>query len=282
MSLDLIMGKTRRSWSRDSLCGADREPCKIIPAKKQAPQDPSETESLKHVRGLLDARKNKNKQADDEEQKWFWNNYWDVSRRGGTSPGSIRYIFRHPRLHPIVANCQDSTHSNCEIKVLKDAAPVDWRTAQALQLNALKTKRMSKSDFNKVAMSSLDPEAGQSARTEAAEKMLKHLASMDVKVEGADNENQERQQLEELARRGDIKAILKLKKIRQEEAMNMHGDFAGSDEIEMAREGGPCERAALSRIRGIVISDREIKDAMQGSLALVGRDRRRRHHRHPG
>ena len=57
------------------------------------------------------------------------------------------------------------------------------------------------------------------------------------------------------------------------------GDFVGSDEIEVARDGGACERAALARTSGIVISDREIKDAMRGSLSLVG-GRRRHHHRH--
>ena len=53
----------------------------------------------------------------------------------------------------------------------------------------------------------------------------------------------------------------------------------GSDELELARDGGACERAALARTSGIVISDREIKDAMRGSLSLVG-GRRRHHHRH--
>ena len=57
------------------------------------------------------------------------------------------------------------------------------------------------------------------------------------------------------------------------------GTFVGSDELELARDGGACERAALARTSGIVISDREIKDAMRGSLSLVG-GRRRHHHRH--
>ena len=57
------------------------------------------------------------------------------------------------------------------------------------------------------------------------------------------------------------------------------GAFVGSDELELARDGGACERAALARTSGIVISDREIKDAMRGSLSLVG-GRRRHHHHH--
>ena len=58
-----------------------------------------------------------------------------------------------------------------------------------------------------------------------------------------------------------------------------------SDEIAAARDGGDCEVAALSRVHGnsggIVISDREIKDAMRGSVSLVegGRRRHRRHRR---
>jgi hypothetical protein len=99
---------------------------------------------------------------------------------------------------------------------------------------------------------------------------------------GGDDGNQERRQLEEQARRGNIKAILKLKRIRQEEALTMHGNlgsFVGSDELELARDGGASERAALARTSGIVISDREIKDAMRGSLSLVEGRSRHRHHR---
>jgi hypothetical protein len=57
------------------------------------------------------------------------------------------------------------------------------------------------------------------------------------------------------------------------------------DELAAARDGGACERAAMSRTQGIVISDAEIKANMQGRIALMEGQgsyprQRRRHHRH--
>ena len=103
------------------------------------------------------------------------------------------------------------------------------------------------------------------------------------KISGAGDEDQGRKVLEALARKGDIKAILKLKKIRQEEAMEVHG--ADPDELEAARYGGSSESKALTRTRGIVISDEEIKANMRGRIALMEGQgsyprQRRRHRRH--
>ena len=103
------------------------------------------------------------------------------------------------------------------------------------------------------------------------------------KISGEEEGDEGRKVLEALARKGDIKSLLKLKKIRQEEALEVHG--ADPDELEAARYGGASESEALTRTRGIVISDEEIKANMQGSVALVEgqgsypRHRRRHHHR---
>ena len=106
------------------------------------------------------------------------------------------------------------------------------------------------------------------------------------KISGEESEGQGRRQMEELTRKGNIKDILKLKRINQEEALEVHG--ADPDELEAARHGGASERSAMARLQGIVISDKEIKDNMQGKISLLEgqgsypRHRRRHHHRRRG
>ena len=58
--------------------------------------------------------------------------------------------------------------------------------------------------------------------------------------ERSDNDSKptERQKLEEQARTGDFKAILQLKKLREEEAMAMHGDPFIRDEDRAQSEDG--------------------------------------------
>ena len=64
------------------------------------------------------------------------------------------------------------------------------------------------------------------------------------------------------------------KQLAEDEIMSIRG--INQDELAAARDGGSCEQAAMSRTQGIIISDREIKDAMRGSYAqVVERNRRR-------
>ena len=81
---------------------------------------------------------------------------------------------------------------------------------------------------------------------------------------------------------GNESSIQGKKQLAEDEIMSIRE--INPDELAAARDGGSCEQAAMSRTQGIVISDREIKDAMRGSISLLGqgsypRQRRRRHHR---
>lgn len=80
---------------------------------------------------------------------------------------------------------------------------------------------------------------------------------------------------------GNEPSVRRRKKFEEDKIMSTRS--IGRDELDAARDGGSCEREAMSRTQGIVISDREIKDAMRGSYAQVmernRRSGRRRHHR---
>ena len=176
MSQDLIIGSTSLDWSRNSDSSGEKD-------WRKGFKDPSEKESLKHIKNWLDAKKSGNNLEAGKEETWFWGNYWSTSTKRGTSPESRRFIFIHPKLHPIVVNCQDSSLNNCEIKVLRNAAPVDWITAQSLQTAALDSKQISRKNFNLITLATLqDPEANQESKTAAAEKMLSFLTSRGVTI----------------------------------------------------------------------------------------------------
>ena len=152
--------------------------------------------------------------------------------------------------------------------------------------------------------------------TEEEKVRLDRLAQVKMKAESGDKQAQRQWKkisskmisLKAKAKKGDPKAkhslgILEdsglfghVQKISGEKIVAVHGigpkdlDYAHGidpDELEAARYGGSSEREALTRTRGIVISDEEIKANMQGSIALMEgqgsyphQRHRRRHHHH--
>ena len=288
MSQDLIFGFTKRDWSRKPPeivheCGP--ESCTI--SYRKAPLTANEKAKLDTIAQL----KMKAESGDRKAQKqWRKLSIKVVALKAKAKRGD-------PKARHTVEILEDSGMFGHVQKISGLVEPKDqdiidklimragensgWPVYISTSQHADYKNRAARGDRRAVEVLSILSRHAQAGRIKISDEKKADLSRYPI---GNDDESQGRKQLEEQARKGDIKAILKLKKIRQEEAMEIHG--VDPDELEAAHYGGASERGALTRTRGIVISDAEIKANMQGSIALMEgqgsypHQRRRRRHRH--
>ena len=286
MSKDLIFGFTKKDWSRKPPeivheCGP--ESCMITYRKEPLTADEkSKLDSLAQL-------KMKAESGDRQSQKqWKKLSIKVVSLKEKAKKGDPKAkhtvdILEDSGLFGHVQNISGSMEPRDQdmIDKLIQRAGEDsgWPVYISTSQHSDYRNRAAKGDHRAAEVLSIIDRNVKAGRLKISDEKKTDFSRYPI---GNDDEDQGRKVLEALARKGDIKSLLKLKKIRQEEALEVHG--ADPDECEAARYGGASESRALTRTRGIVISDEEIKANMQGSVALVegqgSYPRHRRRHRH--